>query len=118
MRVGSCPGDTAPPIRFRTIRRSTWKPLPACPQGEYEPLSSLSPEMRGEWVTSMKLDRPGEGRNEFFEVIVQRMGYIAKDPNVAADAMAEPIRRMGKEGLRYLESQVASVVLQDQAGGD
>lgn len=109
VKFSSCAGDDGPLIRFHNIQRSTWKALPPCRQADYVPLASLDSVQRAEWLSSLKLDRAGEGRNEFFDVIVPRVGDIAKDPNLAADAMAETLKRMSAEGLRYLESQVSPI---------
>lgn len=109
VKFASCPGDNDPPIRFRNIQRSTWKALPPCRQDEYAPLASLDTGHRAEWLSSSQLDRAGEGRNEFFDVIVARMADIDKDPNLMADAMAEAMMRMASQGVRYPESQVSPI---------
>src|SRR5215471_7334657 len=73
-RFRNCAGTPEPLLRFRTIQRATYRKLPECEQSEYEPLSRLAPEVRQEWLSAMKWDKPGEGRNEFFEAIVRRLG--------------------------------------------
>ncbi|MDX2153282.1 MAG: hypothetical protein SFV54_21230 [Bryobacteraceae bacterium] len=116
LRFADCEKDSMPFVRFRTIQRATFQRLSPCQQSEYVPLPSLTPEQRAEWISSLKLDRAGEGRNEFFEVIVQRMGDMPREPFLFLNVMAETVRRMGAEGLRYLESQAATVNWRDRDG--
>jgi adenosine deaminase CECR1 len=100
-----CPGDAAPLIRFRTIHAATWRKLDACGQREYVPLRSLSAAQRADWISSIRLDRRGEARNEFFEAIVPRVGELPRDPRLMAELLIANLKRYGAEGLRYLETQ-------------
>src|SRR6186713_132001 len=59
--------DTGTPlILFQTIRKHAYDALPATKQADFVRLDSLSPEQKQAWLDSVRLDRPGEGRNEFF----------------------------------------------------
>jgi adenosine deaminase CECR1 len=116
VKFDSCPGDNEPLIRFRNIQQSTWQALSECRRGEYVPLASLGDQQRSEWLSSLKIDKPGEGRDEFFDVIVRRMGDMDKDPNVLGDAMAEALKQMAAQGVRYLETQVAPTTYLRQDG--
>jgi adenosine deaminase CECR1 len=51
----------------------------------------------------LKLDREGEGRDEFFEVIGKRLGDLFRDPWLATDSIVENMKRYSAQGLRYLE---------------
>jgi adenosine deaminase CECR1 len=103
--VHNCPGAVDPQIRFVTIQKATWAALPPCQQSQYEALQSLSAERKAAWISSLMLDKPGEGRDEFFERIVTRLGDLNRDPYVLANAMAENLRLFGAEGVRYIEAQ-------------
>ncbi|HBY63829.1 MAG TPA: adenosine deaminase [Solibacterales bacterium] len=116
LRHADCEGDNAPFVRYRTVQRATFERLPACQKGEYAPLAGLTAQQKADWLASLKLDRPGEGRNEFFEVIVARMGDMPREPVLFCNVIAETIRRMGAEGVRYLESQAATVNWRDRDG--
>ena len=115
-RFGNCPDDDGTLIRFRTIQRATWRKLSDCRKAEYQLLSSLDPELKAEWLSSLKLDRPGEGRNEFFDVIGSRVGEMSRDPYLFMDLLVETMRRYGAEGLRYLETQAGPSSFRDQDG--
>jgi len=111
----NCPDATSPLLRFKTIQRSTYFKLSECGRSEYEPLEKLAPNVRREWLSAMILDREGEGRDEFFEVIIKRLGDLLRDPYLAMDLMSLNLKRYAGQGLRYLETQ-ASPNFQDQDG--
>ena len=69
--------------------RSTFGKLSECRRKEYHPLAQLSPQLKQQWLSAMKLDEKGEGRNEFFEVIGQRLNELLRDPNLVADLLVE-----------------------------
>jgi adenosine deaminase CECR1 len=115
-RFGNCAGDTDALPRFYTIQRSTWQKLPQCFQGQYEALNDLTPIKRAAWISALRIDQPGEGRNEFFELIVKRFGELSKDPYLASDVMVENMRQFGREHVRYLEAQLVPTGYIDRAG--
>jgi adenosine deaminase CECR1 len=115
VRIGNCPSDRQPPLLFETVQRSTYRRLADCVRADFEPLAGLSPELRERWISAMKLDLPGEGRNEFFEGIVPRTGDLTHDPYLVPDLLVENMKRFGAEGVRYLETQ-AGPSFQDQDG--
>ena len=116
IRFNNCPDSSEALIRFRTIQRSSYLALPDCRKAEYENLAALSPDLRQQWISAMKLDRAGEGRNEFFEAIVPRLAEMAHDPWLLTDLMVEAMKRDSAQGLRYLETQAGVSVLRDQDG--
>ncbi|MCU1339028.1 MAG: Aminodeoxyfutalosine deaminase [Bryobacterales bacterium] len=105
VRFNICPGGYEPFIRFRTIQRSTYLKLSDCEKQEYVHLESLSPEMKAEWISASILDKPGEGRNEFFEVLGQRRGDLGGDPNIMLDLLIKQMQLMGAQNMLYLETQ-------------
>jgi adenosine deaminase CECR1 len=111
-----CPDNAEPLLRFRMIQRSTYRKLSECGKSEYEPLAKLTPEARKEWISAMILDKEGEGRNEFFEVINKRLVELFRDPYLATDLLAVNLKRYGAQGLHYLEAQMGVSNYQDQEG--
>lgn len=101
----NCPDypDAAP--RYLNIQRSTWNKLSDCAKSQFQPLNDLTPKLKQEWLSSLFIDKPGEGRDEFFERIVVRVGDLSKDPYLLADALVENMKLFGAEGLRYIEAQ-------------
>jgi len=61
----------------------------------------FSPELKQAWISSLILDKPGEGRNEFFEVMGQRRGELLRDPNVAMDLLLKQMQLIGSQSMRY-----------------
>ncbi|MEO8125784.1 MAG: adenosine deaminase [Bryobacteraceae bacterium] len=116
VRFNNCPDSTEPLLRFRNIQRATFQHLSDCRKAEYVSLAALTPELKAEWLSSLKLDKPGEGRNEFFEAIVPRVGELSRDPWLAADIMVENMKRYAAQGLRYLETQTLVSTAQDHDG--
>ena len=116
IRITVCPNDRQPPLLFQTIQRSTWRALSDCVRADYAPLAGLSPTLRGEWISSLKLDRPGEGRNEFFEGIAPRLAELGRDPYLKPDLLVENMKRFGEEGVRYIETQAGASNFQDLEG--
>lgn len=93
------------PVRFHTVQRATYEQLLPCRKEEYVPLAALSESEQAEWMSALRIDRPGEGQSEFFEQIGPRHGELARDPNLARALLIENLRRFGREGLRYVEIQ-------------
>ena len=114
-RIANCPETTDPLLIFRTIQRTTYNQLSHCGKSEYQPLAKLTPALKQQWLSAMKLDAEGEGRHEFFEVIVGRLNELARDPNVNTELLIGNMKRFGAEGLRYLEPQV-TVNFRDREG--
>lgn len=98
--------DSAQPyVRFVTIRESTFKRLPPHLQDEFTVLDAMDAGTRAEWIASIKLDRPGEGREEFFETTFQRVGQLRTHANVALAVMRRNLEAFAAEGVRYIEWQ-------------
>lgn len=105
LKAGTCDGDTNAWRKFTTISGLQWSGLDDCRRAEYAALDALSPELAREWMDSLRLDKPGEARDEFFEQIWPRLGAVSRDPHVFAEMMVQTMRRYGAEGVRYIEAQ-------------
>jgi len=103
----ACPDSPEPFLRWQNVSRFTWQKLSECARAEYVRLQDMDAPARAAWLSSLKLDRPGEGRDEFFERAVSRLQALARDPHVFSEVMARYIIRYGRENLRYLETQFA-----------
>jgi adenosine deaminase CECR1 len=68
-------------------------------------IDALTAEERAAWCDSLRLDRPGEGRDEFFSVLWPRRGQIGTSLPVATESLVENIKAFGAERLSYLETQ-------------
>lgn len=116
VKAGTCPDDASPWRRFTTIAAFTWKGLTPCQQAEYVPLDELAPAQRLEFINALRLDRPGEGRQEFFEEIWPRLGALGRSIDVFLEMTVETMRRYGAEGVRYLEPQTIPMGMLDGSG--
>jgi adenosine deaminase CECR1 len=115
-RIDNCPDSDEPVLLYRTIQQSTYDRLSECRRKEYKPLAGLAPGLRAEWLSAMRLDRPGEGRNEFFEVTAPRLGDLLRDPNVVTGLLVDNMKRFGAEGVRYIEAQAGAGGFRDSTG--
>ncbi len=91
---------------YRTVQRATYEKLTECERNEYELLTKLTPAVQAEWLSALAIDKPGEGRDEFFEVLSTRLGDLGRDPYLVGELLVDNMRRFGAEGLSYLEVQV------------
>jgi len=104
-RFAAAPDAIAPVQRFYNIRQHTYDQLPAEVRREYVKLGELTPGERAAWCDSLRLDAPGEGREEFFSNIWPRRGDIDTSLPVVTEALVENIKAFGAEHLAYLETQ-------------
>ncbi len=116
LRFSACPDSPQPFLQYQTIARYTYEKLSTCAREEYVRLDQLSGERRTGWLNALRIDQPNEGRDEFFEQVVNRVAGLVRDPNVLAEVMARYIKRYGREGVRYLETQLGLVGGFDQEG--
>lgn len=105
LRFSGCKDSPEPFLRYQNIARFQWRKLSECAQAEYVPLASMTSEQRAEWISALKLDRAGEGRDEFFERVVLRTSALVRDPNVLMEVIARYLQRYQREGIQYLETQ-------------
>ena len=110
------PAETASAVLFTTVRKSTFDALPAAKQADYKAMAELSADERAAWQSSLLLDRPGKGREEFFEYQWPRLGELLSDPHVMIELAVVNMRRFGAEGVRYIEAQTDAFHQVDHAG--
>ena len=100
---------TAPvtePIYFETIDEPRFAQLSPCAQSEFKALEALDEHEKKAWLSSIRLDHEGEGRDEFFERHWQRLGDLTANPHIVAEGLARNAIAFAEEGLHYFEPQV------------
>jgi adenosine deaminase CECR1 len=104
-KILNLPDSTEPLLYFITIPRWEYEKLSAERKKEYEPLEKLDAATKTKWLSSIWLDQPGEGRDEFFENIWPRLGGLLRDPYLSIELLVENMKQFGAEGLSYIETQ-------------
>jgi len=92
-------------LLFVNLLEANWKKLDECQRGEYKRLQDLDPKEKDGWLSSLRLDRPYEGRNEFFGAHWQRMNDLYRNPYWVLGILQRNMEAFGKEGLAYLETE-------------
>ncbi len=115
-RFSVSPDAVDPKQRFRNIRQHTYDLLPAATRQEYVRLDALTPDERAAWCNSLRLDAPGEGRDEFFSVIWPRLGQIDDNLSIITEMVVENMKAFGAEHLAYLETQFGLGGVSDKDG--
>ena len=99
------PDSPQPFLQFITIREAEFNALPSHLQAEYEAMDALDGAGRAAWMSSVKLDLPTEGRDEFFGTTFQRLDGLRSHPGVLMAVMRRSMEAFAAEGLRYIEWQ-------------
>jgi len=94
-------------LMFRNIMAIDFEQLSDCEKGEYKLLEELSAEEKTAWLDSIRLDKPYEGRDEFFGTHWPRMNALGWNPWFQAETLFLNMQAFGDEGLSYLETQVS-----------
>jgi len=94
-------------LLFRNIVASEYETLNACEKGEYKALRDLDDREKSAWLNSVRLDKPFEGRDEFFQTHWQRLNVLVRNPWIQAEIMYKNMQAFGEEGLSYVEFQVS-----------
>jgi len=89
---------------FRNVQASSYKALPNCEKAEYKKLENLNQQEKTAWLNSIRLDKPHEGRDEFFQTHWQRLNDMAANPYINAEMMVKNMQAFADEGLVYLET--------------
>jgi adenosine deaminase CECR1 len=105
-----------PDVLFQVVREAAWKTFPVALRAQWKPVTDLTPSEKAAWLSGLKLDLPGEGRDEFFEKTWWRLGPIFGDIELAPELLVENMKAFGREGVRYLEMQTAPTGYSDRDG--
>ncbi len=93
-------------LMFRNIQASHYEQLSECEKSEYKRLETLTDDEKAAWMDSIRLDKPHEGREEFFQTHWQRLFALANNPWIQAEILYRNMQAFGDEGVIYLELQV------------
>ncbi len=99
-------GFTPYHLLFVNIQQSRYETLSDCERGEFVALEDLNAQQKAGWLNSLRLDKPYEGRDEFFQTHWQRMGDLYANPYLTADALVLNMQKFAGEGLAYLECMI------------
>jgi len=101
---------TAPPyfLMFRNISSLEYATLDECEKGEYKPLADLDDREKSAWMNSIRLDKPWEGRGEFFQTHWQRLNALTRNPWLQAETLVKNLQAYAAEGMVYVEYQVGA----------
>ena len=94
-------------LMFRNISNVEYDKLDDCEKREFKPLDELGPDEKTGWLDSIRLDKPWEGREEFFQTHWQRLGALVRNPQLQAETLVRNMREFAAEGVQYLELQVS-----------
>ena len=103
-------------LMFRTIMEIEFDALSECEQKEYRRLEELDDNEKSGWLNSIRLDKPHEGRDEFFGTHWPRMNALGWNPWLQAETLYRNMQAFGEEGLSYLETQVSVAGFQNPDG--
>lgn len=92
-------------LLFRNLQTSSLETLSECERREYKPIADLSQQEKTAWMNSLRLDKPHEGRDEFFQTHWQRLNDLGANPHINAEMMVKNMQAFAREGLVYLEMQ-------------
>ena len=93
-------------LMFSNIMQISYERLSDCEKNEYKRLEDLNEVEKSAWMNSIKLDKPHEGREEFFQTHWQRLNALLFNPWIQAGIMARNIKAFSDESVSYLELQV------------
>ncbi len=102
-------------LMFRNISAAEHAGLSDCEKQEYKPLEDLDATEKQGWLDSIRLDKPHEGRDEFFQTHWQRLNALTRNPWLQAETLARNLQAFSAEGLSYIEFQLS---LQNFEGPD
>jgi len=103
-------------LMFRNIMSLQYESLSECEKREYKRLEDLDANEKTAWMDSIRLDKPFEGREEFFGTHWSRLNALTRNPWLQAETLFLNMQAFGAEGLSYLEPLVY-VDNQVNAGG-
>ena len=112
VRIGNCVdygtneyGPNPYLLLFKNLQGSDYEKLDACQKSEYKRLQDLNEHEHAAWLSSLRLDAPHEGREEFFEAEWRRIDALLQNPYLVCEILYRNMDAFGKEGLVYLETQ-------------
>ncbi len=102
LRLSDCGAADAGRLQYEVIRESSLRKRPPCVQQDYKRLADLTSAEREAWISALQLDKPGEGRDEFFERVVLRIGEMEQDAELMPELVLHQMRKSAAEHVRYI----------------
>ena len=103
-------------FQWQTLNEKTYNSLSAEFKTDFKLLSDLNDEEQISWMSSIVLDKKGEGRDEFFEYTWSRLGDLLSSIHVLTELFVENMKLFSAEGVRYLEIQRRLNSYKDEQG--
>jgi adenosine deaminase len=98
-------GDDPYLLLFKNLQAVDYEKLDSCRKSEFKKLQDLDARERAAWLSSLRLDTPHEGREEFFEAQWRRIDALLHNPYLVNEILLRNMQAFGKEGVVYLETQ-------------
>jgi adenosine deaminase CECR1 len=95
-------------LLFRNISQLEYALLDECEKGEYKRLADLNDREKSAWMNSIRLDKPWEGRDEFFQTHWQRLNALGRNPWLQAETLVKNLQAYAAEGVAYVEYQIGA----------
>jgi adenosine deaminase CECR1 len=92
-------------LLFKNLQAVDYEKLDSCRKSEFKKLQDLDSRERAAWLSSLRLDTPHEGREEFFEAQWRRIDALLHNPYLVNEILLRNMQAFGKEGVVYLETQ-------------
>jgi adenosine deaminase CECR1 len=102
--------------QWQTVNEKTYNNISAEFKTDFMLLSDLNNQQRLAWMSSVVLDKKGEGRDEFFEYTWSRLGDLLSSIHVLTELFVENMKLFSAEGVRYMEIQRRVHSYKDERG--
>ena len=93
-------------LMFHTVSAFTYEQLSSCEKNNYTLLTNLSEMQKQAFLNSIRLDKPHEGRDEFFQTHWQRLGDMLLNPHIQTYLLLKNMQAYQQENVLYLETQL------------
>ena len=103
-------------LMFRNISAQEYTGLDDCEKGEYKPLADLDEREKAGWMDSIRLDKPYEGRDEFFQTHWQRLNALTRNPWLQSEMLVKNLEAYAAEGMVYVEYQIGASSYEGSGG--
>jgi len=96
---------SAPYLLFKNLQKTSYDALSSCEKKGYKKLTSLTKEEKQAWLNSIRLDRPSEGRDAFFQTHWQRLNELFRNPTILGELLIKNMQAYAAENVQYFETQ-------------
>lgn len=96
---------TSPYLLFKNLQKSSFDALSLCEKKGYKKLTALTEDEKQAWFDSIRLDRPSEGRDAFFQTHWQRLNDLFRNPTILGELLIKNMQAYAEENVQYFETQ-------------